>query len=128
MERTLESKGKTYKITNNSIQVDKFVLTPGEVPKIANLLGIAGSMASLRALPPEIIDEPFSIEFKEDGNHELIRNSNDNSVSFTFEQVDDMVSNIQMALDVSLDLQKIAPKKIPQYQGALSADIIEGRG
>lgn len=127
MERTYNINNHKYKVTNENISIDEMKLTPGEVSTIVELLGIAGSMSGLRALPPEISSGSFTIEFSEDGNHLLIRDFDPNTIQFTFEDIDNIINDIQMCLDSALDLQKISPKVVPHVHGHDSGDIIEGR-
>lgn len=126
-ERTLHFNGKSYKINNLIIQVDgKLTLSPGEVNIATQLISLAGSMSGMKTLPAEISNSPFTIRFMEDGNHFLEKGSRE-SINFTFEEVDNIIEGLQMAQNVSVDLQKLAPQSIPVHFGEGVPDIFDGR-
>ena len=128
MDRVLELGSRKFTVNNSRIIIgEDFILVPGEVSIATGLLGMAGSMANLRALPPEIKDEPFEVQFEPDGNHKLVRSANDTSVEFTFEGVDELIQHLNMALDVSIDIQKINPPVAVPQLGEPHGDIFEGR-
>lgn len=128
MDRKIRFGDKEFIINNNLIRIGKeFQATPAEIPKISEILGLAGSMSSLNVLPPEIKNPPFTVEFMEDGNHKLIRESDESFITFSFEDVDSVVKYFQMALAVALDLQKISPQTIAAHSSGQFADVFEGR-
>lgn len=105
-----------------------FTYTPAEAIKLTKLLGFAGSMAELKALPEEISDPPFVIKFTEDGNHQITREESEPMITFTFETIDDMIKAVSACADIALDMQRINPKPLPR--GGLGSgvpDIIDGR-
>jgi len=131
MDRIQEVKGRKLIVNNLQIKVDDLVFTPGQTDRITGLLGTAGSMATLKGLPPSIADPPVIISFSEDGNHFLSIEDGSNLapyVKFKFEGIGDLITAIQTGLEIAIDMQKIQPKILPsgsliQEQG----DIIEGR-
>jgi len=127
-ERTLNINGKKYNINNLIIKIDdKLSLSPGEVDIATALISMAGQMSSMPRLPAEIQNEPFTIEFKEDGNHTLRKGYRGEEISFTFEEVDDIISGLQMAQSVAVDLQKLAPQTMPTFIGPGVPDVFDGR-
>lgn len=117
-------------VSDRQIRIDGLNISPAEAGKITGLLGIAGKMGNLKALPPEIGDPPFSIMFKEDGNHCLVREFTSQEIFFTFDNIDETIQTINKCLDMSLDIQKLAPSTPPRGGpiGPEPGDIIEGRG
>ncbi len=69
MYRATEIGGMKARISNISIWLNEFHFTSAQVEKITGLLGLVGRMAELKAFPPKVSDPPFSVEFREDGNH-----------------------------------------------------------
>ncbi len=125
MERTLEfGEWKAY-ITSSGVVLDEFKFSPAEKDKITGLLGIVGGMASFKAFPPEIGDPPFEVQFKEDGNHHLIREFSGDCIHFTFEQVDELIKAGQEATAVSVDIQKLSPTYPPRYDGPKFDDTFD---
>ena len=127
MHRVLELGGMEARISNVNIFLDKFEFTSAQVETITGLLGLVGRMTQLKAFPPKVSDPPFSVEFREDGNHLLTAPSG--SLTFTFETIDDLIQDINKATAISLDMQRLAPNTIPRGGpiGPTPGDIIEGR-
>ena len=125
--KVLELGGMQARITNVSVFLDKFEFTSAQVESITGLLGLVGRMAELKAFPPKVSDPPFSVEFREDGNHLLRADSG--SLTFTFDTIDDLIQEINKANAISLDMQRLAPETIPRGGpiGPTPGDIIEGR-
>lgn len=105
-----------------------FSFSPAESAKLTGLLGFAGSMAELKALPEEISDPPFVISFTEDGEHKVTRENSDATISFTFETIDSLIQTLNTCVEIALDMQRITPSPIPRGNfGPGAPDIIDGR-
>lgn len=127
-ERTLDINGKKYKINNLIITIeDSLTLSPGEVDVATGLISMAGQMSDMKKLPAQIQNEPFVIEFKGDGNHVLRKGFRGEEITFTFEEVDDIISGLQTAQGVAIDLQKLAPQTMPTFVGPGVPDVFDGR-
>jgi len=126
-ERTLSINGKSYKINNLIITInDSLHLSPGEVNIATALVSLAGQMSNMSKLPAHISNDPFTIQFMEDGNHILSRGTRE-AITFTFEEVDNIIEGLQMAQGVAVDLQKLAPQTIPSFVGPGVPDVFDGR-
>ena len=128
MERSSTILGWSFTVTDRIIILGKLKFTPSESNKITGLLGFAGGMANLKALPTQIEDTPFIIEFDEGGKHRLSREDTEQALEFMFEQTDDLIKAIQSILAISVDIQKIQPSIIPRGTiGPEPADWFEGK-
>lgn len=105
-----------------------FSFSPAESTKLTGLIGFAGSMAELKALPEEISDPPFVIKFTEDGTHQVTRENSEATISFTFETIDEIIQALNTFIGIALDMQRITPNPIPRGGfGPGAPDIIDGR-
>jgi hypothetical protein len=98
----------TAKVLAEDIQIDDFTFKPGEAKKITSLLGFAGSMSELKALPPEIEDTPYKVEFSDDGSLTLVSGKSKLS-GFKFEDVDDLIVLINNMVQVLIDTHTLRP-------------------
>ena len=96
-------------VSPNEIIIGKFTYLPGQAAKITALIGFAGNMSNLKALPPQIEDTPFVIEFTEDGSLKLHSGNKDFCVPFKFEDTDDLIVLINNMVQVSIDSHTLRP-------------------
>jgi len=82
-------------------------LTPFEVDKITQLIGIALGMEKAEALPSHINNSPFVIRFFEDHTLRLEAKDRDGSVRFTFAGGDSVIKALQQAREMSLDERRL---------------------
>lgn len=130
MNRTVKFNKWTAIANRRNITVDKFVFAPSEGEKMTALLSFAGRMAGLQALPAEISDPPFTVDFHETGLHVLRRDSNsaDLGITFSFEEIDDLIQLVNACREVVIDIITHAPKNVGhQSLNSDAPDIIEGR-
>lgn len=66
-------------------------LTPAEVDKATNILGIVLGMESLDALPDHVTNTPFCVRMFEDDRLALERTDNKGSIPFTWAEADDLI-------------------------------------
>jgi hypothetical protein len=127
LEKKIELDGRIAIVSGTTISLDGFNYSPAEVEKITGLLGLTGSMAGLRSLPPEISNPPFKVEFQESGVHKFTREDGSN-IGFEFDEISEIIEVIEKTLAISLDLVKLQPKTYPVSDLTSGMpDIIEGR-
>lgn len=128
MDRKTEFGRWSSLVNNQKIFLEAIEFTPSEASKITNLLSLAGGMANFKALPNEIGDPPFTIEFSPDGEHKLFREEVIDPIKFKFNEVDDLIQAVNACMAIAVDMQKVSPKAIPQHRGPQAGDVFEGRG
>ena len=117
--------GKTV-INNQLIRVGNFTFTPAEGEQITHLLSVAGRMSTLKALPEKIKKNSFTVFFDSEGNHKVERGGA--SIFFNFENIDKVINEINSAVGISIDMQKLSPKTtVGINHSASSGDVFEGR-
>lgn len=81
----------------------KLELRPAEVEKATQIIGIALSMETLEAIPDHIKNSPFVIRFFEDERLALERSDAKGSVSFNWDEGDDLILALQAGLKIALN-------------------------
>ena len=117
-------------VTNNDMNFHGLKFTPAEAGKITRLIGLAGKMSNLPALPEDIREDHFNIFFSEEGGLRLVRGDHQGEgVDFTFDNTDDLINLINSAVQVHIDMNRLSPQ--PKATGQLNmdrgGDVYEGR-
>lgn len=81
----------------------KLELRPAEVEKATQIIGIALSMETMEVIPDHIKNTPFVIRFFEDNLLALERADAKGSVSFKWDEGDDLILAIQSGLKIALN-------------------------
>jgi len=78
-------------------------LSPSEVDKATNIVGIALSMENLDAVPSHITNSPFVVRFFEGDMLALERLDAKGSIPFTFAQGDELITTLHQARSISVN-------------------------
>lgn len=106
-------------VTSHDIVINDFRFAAAEADKLKELVGIAGKMGGLKALPPEITNPPFEIRFYENGSMDLLRSNNNDSINFSFDTVDELVKTVTESIKMNNDARTLNP----QPRGTGSIDL-----
>jgi len=98
------------KVNSNDITIESLSFTPGEAGILTQFMGFAGSMGKFPALPKQIGNPPFEIQFKEDGGGVLLRPGEIGHVEFEFADVDTFIDAVNAAVDVCKDERTLRPQ------------------
>jgi hypothetical protein len=99
----------TTHITPDEIDIDGFKFRPAEASKITSLLGFAGGMSEMKALPGEIEDPPFKIMFSDYGDLTLVSENKSSFPEFKFADIDNLIVLINDMVKVSIDNHVLRP-------------------
>lgn len=80
-------------------------MSPAEVDRATELVGIALSMVGLDKIPPHITNTPFVIRFFRRSVMALERSDSSGSLPFKVSEGDELITAIQMALGICLNDQ-----------------------
>jgi len=78
-------------------------LRPAEVEKATTIIGIALQMETMEAIPDHIKNSPFVIRFFEDDLLALERADAKGSVSFKWDEGDELILAIQSGLKIAIN-------------------------
>jgi len=81
----------------------KLELRPAEVEKATTIIGIALQMETMDAIPGHITNSPFVIRFFEDDLLALERADAKGSVSFKWDEGDELILAIQSGLKIAIN-------------------------
>ncbi len=76
---------------------------PAEADKASEILGIALGMESLPVLQGHITNSPFVVRFLETGFCRLEREDGDGSISFLWEEGDQLIITLKLAVGMSIN-------------------------
>ena len=136
MNTSIEKSGFRLEITPQFLSINGVHFSPGETPKLANVLVWAARMSDMKALPPTVSDGAFTVTFSENGLHRLARNDDKSTafIAFQFSEVDAIVSLINSGVDGYKNNMDVQSVDRARARGRVSAtgsnypDIIDGRG
>lgn len=80
---------------------------PAEADKATKIIGIALGMESMPVLPDFIPNSPFVVRFLEEGFCRLEREDGDGSVRFLWEEGDSLITTIQAALGMAINVRTL---------------------
>lgn len=81
----------------------KLEMRPAEVDKATQIIGIALSMETMKAIPDHIKNSPFVIRFFENDLLALERSDTKGSVSFKWDEGDDLIVAIASGLKIAVN-------------------------
>lgn len=78
-------------------------LTPAEVGRAAQLVGLALGMETMEVLPDHISNKPFVIRFFEDNKLALERADLKGSIPFAWDEADDLILALKDGLKIAIN-------------------------
>lgn len=97
---------------------EQIELSPAEVDKATELIGIALGMEDLDALPDHITGSPFVVRFFEEDFLRFEREDGVGSVRFAWEEGDELITTLHMARDMAVNERTLV--NAPRGSGAAS--------
>jgi hypothetical protein len=82
---------------------DRLELSPSEVSKAIDTVGLALRMETMPVLPDHITNSPFVIRFSEDDYLRLERRDKDGSLKFVWREGDDLILAFQSAEKIAIN-------------------------
>jgi hypothetical protein len=92
-EKVIVTRGTTFKIE----------LSPAEVAKAVEIIGIALSMTKLESVPDHISHSPFVVRFFADYGHALERDDISGSIPFRATEGDELIVTLNDALAMAIN-------------------------
>jgi hypothetical protein len=86
---------------------EKFKLTPAEIRKATNLIGIALGMEDMDWLPDHISGSPFVIRFLKEGFLRLEREDSEETLRFRWEEGDELITTLHDALGMAVNIRTL---------------------
>jgi len=93
-------------------------LSPAEILKASNIIGLALRMESLPALPDHISSSPFVIRFLPTNNLRLERKDKKGSIRFEWNEGDELINALKAAESISINERTVV--KAARGTGAVS--------
>jgi len=97
-------------------------MSPAEIDKATQILGIALSMQSMDLLPSHIKGSPFIVQFMEDDTLRLERRSESGYIPFSWGEGDDLIVALNDAKAMAINDRTLVHAPRGAHQGSFSEE------